>query len=401
MKKVAIVGAGEAGTRAALALRENGYDGSITLIGSECHVPYERPPLSKPSATGVRLKAIASPDFQDVSRVSYMAGVAAQHLDPEVRELRLSDGTTVGYDRLLLATGSVPRSLTCSGADKALTFRTVEDSEAVFGAAKKGTRVSIVGAGLIGMELAAVLRERDVEVTVIEMASKPLGRAVPTKFADLLHRRHEDEGVKFRFGSGISEITDDAVWLDNQVRIESDLVVAAIGVSANTAVAETAGLSVHNGVQTDEYLQTSDPYIFAVGDCASVRQPDGQYRRSETWRNAREQAEIAVRNMLGTREAYAALHWFWSDQFDLGLQVVGTPLPHHEVVNRHLGETLIEFYLNQAKLVAAAGIGPMNSVGKDIRLAEMLIKNGIEIDPSKLSDPGTSLKSMLSRPKAA
>ncbi|MCA2371608.1 oxidoreductase [Agrobacterium genomosp. 3 str. CIP 111-78] len=401
MDAIVIIGAGEAGTRAAFTLRETGFAGNITLVGTEPHPPYERPPLSKPLEGAVRMKPICADGALEAARISYRQGVSATRIDAKGQTVRLDDGQVLGYDRLLLATGAQPRTLACPGAAQALNFRTHADAEAIFSRADNGARVAIIGGGLIGMELAAVLRGKGLMVSVIEAAARPLGRAVPPRFAEKIHARHRDEGVHFHLGQGVADITPEAVLLTDGGRVPADIVVSAIGVVPNIALAEAAGLATGNGILTDAFLCTSDPHIFAAGDCAAVSQAVGGHIRFESWRNARHQAEIAARNSLGANEAFAALPWFWSDQYDLGLQVAGLPQPGHQSVIRPLGDGELEFFLEDGQLVAAAGLGVGNTVARDIKLAEMLIAAGINPDPESLADPGVNLKTLLKSARAA
>ncbi|MBY5616649.1 NAD(P)/FAD-dependent oxidoreductase [Rhizobium leguminosarum] len=401
MSGIVIIGAGEAGTRSAFVLREAGFSGSVTLVGTEPHLPYERPPLSKPLEGAVQMKAICTTEALQAADIAYLAGVSASRLDAAFCSILLSDGRTLTYDKLLLATGARPRRLNCPGAQCALDFRTFADAMAIFSRTEAGKTVAIIGAGLIGMELAAVLRGKGVAVNIIEAAPKPLGRAVPVRFAEKLHARHAAEGVRFHLDRGVVAISDDGVTLADGSMVPADLVVSAIGVLPDIALAEAAGLATGNGILTDTYLRTSAPNVFAAGDCAAVFHPGAGHVRYESWRNARAQAETAARNMLGAGEAFSAIPWFWSDQYDLGLQVAGLPQPGHQMVVRPAGEGELEFYLADGCLVAAAGLGPGNSLAKEIKLAEMLIAAGISPDPAALMDPGVNLKTLLKSARAA
>lgn len=401
MNGIVIIGAGEAGTRAAFALRETGFSGPVTLAGTEPHLPYERPPLSKPLDGAVQMKPICSAEALEAAGIDYLPGMPVVQIDTARRHLLLGDGRTLAYDRLLLATGARPRRLACPGAGHALDFRTFADAAAIFSRAEAAASVAIVGGGLIGMELAAVLRGKGIAVSVVEAAARPLGRAVPARFAARLHARHAEEGVRFHLGQGIAEITPDVVLLADGTRVPADIVVSAIGVVPDTGLAEAAGLATGNGILTDAFLRTSDPHVFAAGDCAAVSVAGGGHVRFESWRNARSQAETAARNMAGASEAFAAIPWFWSDQYDLGLQVAGLPQPGHDCILRPAGEGELEFYLDGGRLVAAAGLGPGNSLAKDIKLAEMLIAAGISPDPAALADPAVNLKALLKSARAA
>ncbi|OWV74365.1 ferredoxin reductase [Rhizobium sp. R339] len=401
MNGIVIIGAGECGTRAAFALREAGYSGPVTLVGAEPHLPYERPPLSKPMGETAQMKLICTLDSLAAAGIDYAKGVSALKLDADAGTVALSDGSVLPYEKLLLATGARPRRLACPGAERVLDFRTHTDAEAIFANVGSGASVAIIGGGLIGMELAAVFRGKGIAVSVIEAAPKPLGRAVPSRFAEKLHARHAAEGVEFYLERGIAEITGDGVVLAGGDVVQGDLVIGAIGVIPETALALDAGLATGNGILADACLRTSRPNIFAAGDCAAIVQPGGGHIRFESWRNARAQAEIAARNMTGAQDAFAAIPWFWSDQYDLGLQVAGLPQPAHRSVVRALPEGELEFYLDGSRLVAAAALGRGNSLAKEIKLAEMLIAAGVEPDPAALADPGVNLKALLKSARAA
>ncbi|MDR6633844.1 3-phenylpropionate/trans-cinnamate dioxygenase ferredoxin reductase subunit [Phyllobacterium sp. 1468] len=396
-----IVGAGEAGTRAAFALRETGYDKPIKLIGAETHLPYERPPLSKPYNGAVAMKAICSAEALLNAGITYLPAVEVAELDVAGQAVILSDGQSLAYDKLLLTTGGRPRKLSCPGAGRALEFRTYDDAKIILDSVNASRSVAIIGGGLIGMELAAMLRGKGLIVSIVEAAPKPLGRAVPSRFAAKMHTRHVDEGVNFHLGVGISEIRDNTVLLTNGAEVPADVVVAAVGVQPEISLAEKAGLATGNGVLTNPFLQTSDRHIFAAGDCAAVEQHGGGHVRFESWRNARSQAQTAARNMAGANEAFSAIPWFWTDQYDLGLQVAGLPQPHHQSVVRALPTGEMEFYLDEGTLVAAAGLGIGNSVAKDIKLSEMLIAAAVSPDPAALADAGVNLKTLLKSAKAA
>ena len=341
------------------------------------------------------MKVICRKEALETGGIDYLQGLSASKLDTDAGIVTLSDGRVLRYEKLLLAPGARPRKLTCPGAELALDFRTHADAEAIFSGVAAGRRVAIIGGGLIGMELASVLRGKDVAVSVIEAAPKPLGRAVPARFAEKLYARHAAEGVRFHLDRGVVAINDDGITLTDGTMVPADLVVSAIGVLPEIALAETAGLATGNGILTDPCLRTNAPNVFAAGDCAAVAQPGGGYIRYESWRNARMQAETAARNMAGAAETFTTIPWFWSDQYDLGLQVAGLPRPAHQSVLRFLASGEVEFYLDDGRLVAAAGLGIGNSVAKDIKLAEMLIAAGISPYPAALADPGLNLKSLL------
>jgi 3-phenylpropionate/trans-cinnamate dioxygenase ferredoxin reductase subunit len=235
-------------------------------------------------------------------------------------------------------------------------------------------------------------------VTVIEVADRAMGRAVPQELADVIVAKHREMGVVFHFGTGIDKIEPFAVSLTDGQIVNGDLIVAAIGVVPDTALAETAGLDITNGIKTDDRLRTSAPDIFAAGDCASVLHSFyGRHMRFESWRNAQDQGEVAARNMAGEDTAFTRIPWFWSDQYDLSLQIAGLPDPALRMVTRRLNDDarILFHFADDGRLMAASGLGPGNSVAKDIRLAEMLIEKQLSLDPDTLADPSINLKKLL------
>eukprot|EP01037_Dinobryon_pediforme_P029562 gene29562-33252_t len=326
-----IVGAGEAGVAAGVALRDRGYDGPITLIGAEAREPYERPPLSKavilagapeppPIGAAGRLRAL---DIQ------LRTGVAATGIDWDGRRLFVDDGDTLFYDKLLLATGARARPLSAPGGELALTLRTYDDSLAIRAALDGAGRVVIIGGGFIGLELAASARQRGVAVTLIEAAPRVLMRGVDAGFAAMIAARHRAEGVDLRTGTGLAAIAADGagrlVTLADGEVVRADCVIAGIGAAPDTRLAAAAGLALDSGIAVDGRLQTSDPDIFATGDCCSFpsRLYGGRRIRLEAWRNAQDQGAFVAGSMLGGDALYTAVPWFWSDQYDMHLQIAG------------------------------------------------------------------------------
>ncbi|MBR3370457.1 MAG: FAD-dependent oxidoreductase [Rhodobacteraceae bacterium] len=402
MAGIVIVGAGECGTRAALSARDAGFDGPITLIGQEYGLPYERPPLSKPDAGAVMRRAICSESDLRASGIDYQDGISAMAIDPLAQSVTLSDGTGIGYTRLLLATGAAPRRLSCVGAEHALVLRSHDDADAIFSQPLANRHVVIIGAGLIGLELAASLRALAARVTVLETGARALGRAVPEALAGRLVARHRAQGVSFRFNCTIDAISKDHVHLNDGGILPCDMVIAAIGVVPETALAQGAGLECENGVCVDGQLRSSDGNIFAAGDCAALRQPDGRVHRFETWRNARDQGMLAGRTLAGDAVCFDALPWFWSDQYDLGLQVVGN-VAGAPAASRIVSEDCeILFWLGaDGRLTGAAGLGAGRSSAREIAVAERLIQAGLAPAPDCLRDRAQPLKALLRRAKAA
>ncbi|OLP59199.1 ferredoxin reductase [Xaviernesmea oryzae] len=407
---IVIVGAGECGARAAFALRERGYQGPLTLVGAERHLPYERPPLSKAlSMDGPKL--VASLDAYQEAGITLMLATEARGIDRQAKALRLAgaDGeTTLAYDRLLLTTGARPRRLPgMTDASRYIrTLRTADDAAALTQAFSAGQHVVLIGGGFIGLELAATARQRGAAVTLLEAGPRILARGVPAEMAEIVAKRHSAEGVRILTGATMTALTEHEggaeIKLGSGERLEADLVLVGIGAVPNVELAAAAGLAIDNGIAVDRHLTTSDPLIFAAGDCCSFPLPpgaDGTSRRVrlEAWRNAQEQAALAAANLLGEQAVHAAVPWFWSDQYDLTLQVAGLAQEGDRIVRRDMGaEALILFHLDsEGRLTAAAGIGPGNAVARDIRLAEMMIANGARPDPTALASSATKLKSLL------
>lgn len=400
-----IVGAGECGARAAFALREAGHDGRIVLVGDEPHLPYERPPLSKEAIVGRDgPKPIANPEHYAEAGIDLVLSSPAVAVDRAARQVSLADGRTLSYDRLLLATGCAPRRLPLAGEGPRVAYlRTLDDAAGIAARLVPGARLAVVGGGFIGLELAASARKLGVEVTVMEAQPRILMRGVPAEIAEHIHALHAGQGVDILCGVGIQAVEDRgasvAVKLADGRSVDADLLVVGIGAVPNTALAEAAGLDVRNGIVVDATLATSDPFIFAAGDCCSfpLAVCGGQLVRLECWRNAQDQGALAARNMLGAGEPHAAVPWFWSDQYDHTLQIAGVPDHDAASVRRDLGDGAFMLFQFAAdgRLVAAAGVGPGNAVARDVRLAEMLIARGAAPDPASLGNPQVKLKSLL------
>lgn len=407
MAGMVIIGAGECGGRAALALRDNGYDGPVTLIGDEAHLPYERPPLSKEAMTGAdapAIKAVADAAKLADSRITHLARRIVSEIDRATRTITLSDGEKISYDKLLLATGAQPRRLPLAETlSRAAYLRTFDDALRIRDRLKSGARVAIIGGGFIGLELAASATKLGANVTVIEAQPRILMRGVPAEIAAVVHGLHEAAGVEVVCGQGIAQIDEDGrgihILLTSGRTITADLAVIGIGAVPVTGLAQAAGLTVENGIAADSRLRTSDEHIFAAGDCCSfpLAVYGGRRVRLEAWRNAQDQGALAARNMLGAEAEHAAVPWFWSDQYDHSLQIAGLSDEGKTVVRRDTGDgAFILFHLAEGgRLVAASGVGPGNAVARDIRLAEMLIAKGACPAAAQLAAPEVKLKSLL------
>jgi 3-phenylpropionate/trans-cinnamate dioxygenase ferredoxin reductase component len=406
MAHYVILGAGECGARAVFALREKGFAGEITLVGAEPLPPYERPPLSKAGSTDASdPKFIAAAEKYIENGIRLLTGLEARDLDTASRTVTLSDGTVLSYDKLLLATGAAARAFPGAqeGSRHIRSLRTHHDAAALRDAMKPGRHIAIIGGGFIGLELAATARLLGADVTVIEGLERVLKRGVPEEIAQLLAERHRAEGVDIRCGVSIEALTSEngkaQIRLSTGEVVEADLVLVGIGARPNVEIAERAGLAIDNGIAVDTYLQTSAPDVFAAGDCCSFPLSiyGGRRVRLESWRNAQEQGTLAAANMLGLNEAVSAVPWFWSDQYDMTLQISGLAegaATHHR---RELGAgAFILFHLDAGgRLIAASGIGPGNAVARDIRLAEMLIAARAHPNPAALAASDIKLKSLL------
>ena len=403
-----IIGGGECGMRAALALREAGYAGPVTLAGAEKHLPYERPPLSKEAmlAEGEpTAKTIATAERLAAAGIRTIIGNAAERIDRDARAVALSDRASLLYDKLLIATGAQSRHLPLAGppGERIAYLRTFDEALHIRSALHAGAHVLIIGGGFIGLEIAASARTRGADVTVIEALPRILSRVVPEEIAAVVDRRHRSEGVVVHCGVGVARIEEDgrgvAVTLSDGHHLAADFLVVGIGAVPVVDIADAAGLHVANGVVVDEHLRTSDPDIYAAGDCCTFPLAiyGGRRVRLESWRNAQDQGTLAARNMAGADEAISSLPWFWSDQYDLTLQIAGLPDEGKHTVRRLLGDdAFILFHLaDDGRLVAASGIGHGTAVAKDIRLAEMLIGRRACPDPVSLEAPAFKLKSLL------
>ncbi|WP_426127961.1 NAD(P)/FAD-dependent oxidoreductase [Pseudomonas sp. DWP1b1] len=391
-----IVGAGHAGGRAALTLREEGYTGRLMLIGDELHLPYERPPLSKGLLQGTT--DLAGYSLCDSARlaelgIEHIAGNPVTHLEPQQHRLQLADGQWLPYAGLLLATGGRARRLPQAQAN-VLYLRTHDEALALRSALRPGTRLVVVGGGFIGLEVAATARGLGCEVTVLEAGPRLAGRVLPPVISQALLDLHREHGVQVRLNVALESIQADAVLLVDGHRLPCDLIVVGIGMQPNLELAAAAGLEVGQGVRVDACLRTSAPNIYAAGDVCEFRL-DGLYQRQETWRNAEAQGRHAALNLLGREVPFEALPGFWSDQYDWGLQTVGVITP--TVVNRPLPSGgLLLFYLDADQhLRGACGWAPGNSVAKDIKLCERLISARIALDTASLANPELSLKLLL------
>jgi apoptosis-inducing factor 3 len=325
---VVIVGAGAAGNAAAEMLRREGYDGPVTLIGADEFLPYDRPNLSKDYLAGSAPEEwipLRPPQFYGEQKIDVLTKTSVDAIDPKTKQVTLSDRRALGFGALLLATGAEPVRLQIPGDDlpHVCYLRTLADSRRIIEKAKNARRAVVIGSSFIGLEVAASLRERKLEVAVVGKQSLPLEKVLGCDLGSLIRDTHEAHGVKFHLGRTPTAIRDRHVQLDDGTRLDCDMVVVGIGVRPNTALAEQAGIATDNGVLVDEFLETSVPGIFAAGDIARWPDPRAGRIRVEHWVVAERQGQTAARNILGARVPFVAPPFFWSTHFDLHIRYVG------------------------------------------------------------------------------
>ena len=325
---VVIIGAGAAGNAAAEMLRREGYDGLVTMITADEFLPYDRPNLSKDYLAGTASEEwipLRSADFYREQKVETFTNTSASAIDTRRRQVTLSDGRSLSYGALLLATGAKPVRLQIPGDDlpHVCYLRTLADSRHIIAKAENAKRAVVIGASFIGLEVAASLRERKLEVAVVGKGSLPLEKILGRELGQLIRETHEQHGVKFHLGRTPAVIQDRQVQLDDGTILDCDLVVVGIGVRPNTSLAETAGIVTDNGVLVNEFLETNVSGIFAAGDIARWPDPRAGRIRVEHWVVAERQGQTAARNILGAREQFVAPPFFWSNHFDLAIRYVG------------------------------------------------------------------------------
>jgi 3-phenylpropionate/trans-cinnamate dioxygenase ferredoxin reductase component len=397
-----VVGASLAGAKAAETLRDEGFDGRVVLIGDEGERPYERPPLSKDYLRGeAENKPYVHEDsFYAEREIELRTSTAVQAIDPSASRITIEGEEALAFDRLLVTTGAQPRRLSLPGAelDGVLYLRSIEDSEAIRERIDRGGRLVTIGAGWIGAEVAASARQRGCEVTIVEMTEVPLQRVLGPELGAIYRDIHTDNGVEFVGGASVEAIEGDgsvaSVRLAGDRRIEADFVVVGVGVEPRVGLAQGAGLKVDNGVLCDEYLRTSAENVYAAGDVANARHPLlGTTIRVEHWANALNQGPAAARNMLGRAEAYERLPYFFSDQYDVGMEYSGYATDWDEVVFRGDPQSreFIAFWLKDDRVLAGMNVNVWD-VTADI---QTLIRARRPIDRARLVDSDTPLAELL------
>lgn len=397
---VLITGAGHAAGQTIVSLRQGGFAGRIVLVGDEPYLPYQRPPLSKKFLAGeldVPRLLLRQEKFYADHGVEVLLNTRVTRIDPGARRASLDRGSDIAYDKLVLATGSRVRRVELPGAGLPGVhyLRTIEDVDRIRDDFRPGASLVIVGAGYIGLEVAAVAITHGLKVTVVELADQVLARVEAPPVSEFMTRVHRDAGVDIRCNTGITGFSGTnrlrGVMASDGVEIPADLAIVGIGILPNVELAESAGIVCNNGIMVDEYCRTSDPDVLAIGDCSNHPNPLlGRRLRLESVHNAQEQAKTAATTILGRLEPYAQIPWFWSDQYDLKLQIVGFSSRSEQAVIR--GEpdsrSLAVFFLDQGRLTACYAI---NSP-REFMLSKKLIALKARPDPALLQDTAVSFK---------
>lgn len=392
---IAIVGAGQAGGWAAQTLRSEGFAGRVVLIGDEPHRPYERPPLSKAVLSGdahADTTHLLKAEAFDALDIDWRPNVGATFIDRAAKQLHLTRGAHVSYDKLILCSGGRARRLNIPGTDLpgVFTLRSIGDAAALGAALSAGKRLLVVGGGWIGLEVAATARKKGLDVTVVEAMGRLCERTVPPEISGYLLQLHAAHGVDVRLGTGIGRLAQGArgaltaSFTDGRA-LECDAVLVGVGLVPNDELAREAGLACDGGILVDSQCRSSDPDILAAGDVATWHcEWAGRRMRLESWQNAQEQGIAAARAALGIAVNHQPLPWFWSDQYEINLQIFGMPTPAHDVVVRgdRNSSSFVMFFLDAGKVVAA--LGP--NAARDLRFARRLIERRTSVDAAQLAD---------------
>ena len=397
-----IIGASLAGGTAAATLRQDGFNGDVILVGEEPRPPYERPTLSKQYLRGEMPveKAFVRPSgFYEEHRIETRFGVAATRVDPAERKVDIATGGSVHYDKLLITTGVRNRRLAIAGLDlpNIFSLRSVDDADVIRNQIAPGRKAAVVGMGFIGCEVAASLRQKGVEVVCIDPSPTPLFRVLGEKVGQVMSAIHHEHGVETFFNDVVTRFEGagrvERVITKHGRRIACDLAVVGVGVEPVVDFATGSGLEISNGILVDEYCRTNVPGIYAAGDVANHYHPVfGKRMRVEHWQNAMQQGAAAARSMLGTGRPYEAVHWFWSDQYDVNVQYAGFHQASEQLVVRGDLEArnFIAFYLNQGRIDAVVALNR----GKDVRRVMPLIKARSAVDPRQLGNEDVDLRTL-------
>ena len=404
MERIVVIGAGQAASSLMVRLRKQGFEGEILLIGDEPHLPYQRPPLSKKYLAGELARErllLRQAGWYEKNAIDLRLGQTASRIDPLAKEVQLSDGETITYDQLALTTGARPRRLPAAiGGDLPGVFmmRDLADADALAGAMSPGRRVLVVGGGYIGLEAAAEAAKKGLEVTLIEAAERILQRVASAETADYFRDLHRSHGVTIREGVGLEGLTSAngdglKATLDDGSSLDLNLVIVGIGILPNSGLAAEAGLQIGlDGIKVDEFGRTSDPSIFAAGDCACLAWK-GQPIRLESVQNANDQAAAVADNMLGEASPYRPEPWFWSDQYDVKLQIAGLNLGYDQVIVRQGAGPACRahfYYVGEQFLAVDAMNDPVS-----YNVAKRLLSMDRPLAKSSAADPDVDLKALL------
>lgn len=397
---VLIIGAGLAGANAAMALRRQGHGGRIVLVGDEVHLPYDRPPLSKEALLDPQQTKLAlySPEQFSEQAIELKLGVRASAIDSQAKTVTLANGEILAYDKLLLTIGAQPRRLPMLDAlgNRAHVLRTLEDAQRIKAQAQAGKRVILIGAGVIGLELASSMTELGLQVDVVDPAPRAMLRNSPEWIGTFLQDSHAARGVNFHFGTCVSAAERSGeqllLTLDNGTQLQGDLLVYGIGVSVDDTLAKAAGLHTEQGVIiVDEHCRTSQPAIYAAGDAVLQIDADGQRRRIESWENANLQSAAAVCDILGQSPAPHTVPWFWTDQCGYNVQFAGDMAAPQWLLRGERGQApFVLFGLQAGAIVGAVTV----NAGKDMRPAKELIARRARVDEATLCDPSIALRQL-------
>lgn len=400
---IVIVGAGQAGGRAAEALRKSGHVGPVTLVGEEPEAPYERPPLSKAVLTGEKPASVTTllpTSFYADNQITLVAGTRVEAIDSTAHSVTLADGRRLYYDKLLLCTGGRVRTLPFApiGQPGVLYLRTLSDSLKLGAALKSAKRLAVIGGGFLGLEAAASARKLGLEVTVIEIKPYLLDRAMAPQIARFIEDIHRHKGVELHLGATVTGIVGndriEALELADGTRLPADVVLVSVGIVPNTELAAQAGAKIENGIVVDEFGKTTVQDIYAAGDVANHPNPIlGHRLRLESWQNAQNQAIATARGLCGEPAPYAEVPWFWSDQYEFNIQMVGAPLKTDRVVLRGDPATgrFLCFNLSDGIVVGATSF----NMGGEIRFARKMVEVRARLDPDILADPMKRLRDIV------
>ena len=402
MTHVVVVGAGQAGASLVAKLRAVGFEGAITLIGGEKVPPYQRPPLSKAYLLGEMDEErlyLRPAEFYADQNIALRLDTRVTGIDRTAKRITLSDGDTLAYDELALTTGAYPRTLPAAVGgmlNGVFAVRDLADADAMAPAFQPGKRVLIIGGGYIGLEAAAVASKLGLKVTLVEMAARILQRVAAPETSDYFRKLHQGHGVDIREGVGLDRLQGDThvtgARLSDGTELDIDFAVVGVGITPATILAESAGITVGNGITTDSHGRTSDLHIWAAGDCASS-QFHGQTIRLESVGNAIDQAEAVAMNIAGGDQPYVPKPWFWSDQYDCKLQIAGLNMGYTDVYLRQGDAPGVQshWYYRDATLLA---VDAMNDP-RNYMIGKRLIEAGRSPDPARITDPATDMKALL------